>query len=1097
MSGYVWIWGLETHKCTSHRFLCIFNMVFGHLECMFYPEKGCCRSFGRSSRWLETAFGDAWTTTGRGLLAPAVRARRARRVSVRVRRVRVSASVVMTVDDARDSRKNLNSSGERQLESTAPGGGATTIEAMFAKASKADGGNKRKSSDAAPGDRGKRVRVDAKEESVVVESPSDAEEEDARRKKSDVATAAVDLTDVIEIVEDVTEVANGDGVKTTKVPPPGEGGKDGEKKKVHSFFTAFAKRREAVKEAKASGRAVKTETQAEFIKVKPAPIEEALAPIHVGYETLKLDASERTAAVAQAEEASVTTTMTTRPSAAALGDEFKLAVVNNLGGDWRTWFGATNDEATCGDGVSLTSTSSEEREEEYLTSVARMANRIDVERDGAPTATESEIAQTRGELRNRLVGLKARGGEGDVMTQWVDRYKPLEGADVVGENAANVRLLHSWLKAWNKRMAMQVAGKTPPSPSRPCAPRKEYTEDEAEYWERDDDVDDGFGGGKSVANGVLISGPVGSGKSSTVYALAKELGYKVLEVNTLDKRSGQDVLLRFSEATQSKRFNKKQKAEPEKPAKPGLKAFFSATPVQDGDKATTAKKKSDEQATEEKENDGNAQSLILFEEIDIQLASERGFMSALSQLVESTKRPVIFTSNTHILPDLSMHLPLARLRFEAPTVKSCAAYGALVSAAAGATLRPSDAMALALACKGDLRRTIHNAHFTALSSDPVKLEHIDGDKFSTALIEAARTAVNDVSHLGAAPLEAAKAFYARSVQSIANDFSAMLDDVKSGLLRHEARMKIWEEEKEAKRRERREAKQKILCMQNTKQPLELKDDTKEQPVVDEKTEAQRVKEKIQLSLSAFESKERLDEPDWSSFDCSPPAGGWQRAQDEIGALSKLARIMSDVDLLQSSASIGITGVCRRDPPWSKQTIGDEAALEDCPPEEDFYLSNGPPRQTLGGSDNVSTLSSEFITNHGVKQFVSRRKELRRAHPELANGVETNGVAPATPIKASRRARGSTRAPLTATRGSMHPTWRSRLLAECLGGHTVSQSSTTDRLGYISRMIRIQSAPKPMASPSAGRRTRRVRRHLILPSEIRSDLLDVSNFGGSH
>lgn len=1005
-------------------------------------------------------------------------------------RLSVRSFVCILVMAGDECETNLNSSGERQLESGAPG----TIAAMFARrASNGDNGNKRKSSgDGSSGDDGKRVKVDE----VVVELTSDGEEEDDAKKKkknsSSTTTAAVDLTDVIEIVEDATEGAK-DAEKKEKKPPPssGDGGKDGETKKVHSFFTAFAKRREAVKEAKASGSAVKTETQAEFIKVKPAPIEEALAPIHVGYETLKLEAS--ASADAQNEQASASTT--TKPSAASIGNEFKLLVTDDLEGDWRASFGATKDAVACGDDGSLTSTSSEEeREEAYLTSVARMANRIDVERDGAPTATESEIAQTRGELRNRLVGLKARGGEGEVMTQWVDRYKPLEGADVVGENGANVRLLHSWLKAWNMRMAMQAAGKTPPSPSRPCAPRKEYTEEEAEYWERDDDVDDGFGGGKSVANGVLISGPVGSGKSSTVYALAKELGYKVLEVNTLDKRSGQDVLLRFSEATQSKRFNKKQKTEPEKPANPGLKAFFSATPAQDGDK-DKKKKKSDEQATEE--DAGEAQSLILFEEIDIQLASERGFMSALSQLVESTKRPVIFTSNTHILPDLSMHLPLARLRFEAPSVKSCAAYGALVSAAAGATLRPSDAMALALACKGDLRRTIHNAHFNALSSDPVKLEHIDGDKFSTALIEAARTAVNDVSHLGAVPLEATKAFYARSVQTIENDFTVMLDDVKSGLLRHEERMKIWEEEKEAKRRERREAKQKILCMQNTKQPLELKDDTKEQPVEDEKAEAQRVEEKIQLSLGAFESKERVDEPDWSSLDCAPPAGGWQRAQDEVGALSKLAHIMSDVDLLQSSASIGITGVCRRDAPWSKQTIGDEAALEDCPPEEDFYLSNGPPRQTLGGNDNVSTLSSEFITNHGVRQFVSRRKELRRAHPELANGVQPNGVAPATPIKASRRARGSTRAPLTATTGFTHPTWRARLLAECLGGYTVNQSSTTDRLGYVSRMIRIQSAPKPMASPSAGRRTRHVRRHLILPSAIRSDLLDVSNFGGSH
>ena len=86
------------------------------------------------------------------------------------------------------------------------------------------------------------------------------------------------------------------------------------------------------------------------------------------------------------------------------------------------------------------------------------------------------------------------------------------------------------------------------------------------------------------------------------------------------------------------------------------------------------------------DNASNAQSLLLFEEIDIQLASERGFMAALSQIVENTKRPVVFTSNTSILPDLSVNLPMARVRFDAPSVQECTAYGALASAAARAPL---------------------------------------------------------------------------------------------------------------------------------------------------------------------------------------------------------------------------------------------------------------------------------------------------------------------------------------------------------------------------------------------------------------------------
>ena len=53
--------------------------------------------------------------------------------------------------------------------------------------------------------------------------------------------------------------------------------------KVHSFFTNFAKRRKAAATAREGEGGTVRETQAEFVRVKPAPIEEALGPVHVGY----------------------------------------------------------------------------------------------------------------------------------------------------------------------------------------------------------------------------------------------------------------------------------------------------------------------------------------------------------------------------------------------------------------------------------------------------------------------------------------------------------------------------------------------------------------------------------------------------------------------------------------------------------------------------------------------------------------------------------------------------------------------------------------------------------------------------------------------
>lgn len=50
-------------------------------------------------------------------------------------------------------------------------------------------------------------------------------------------------------------------------------------------------------------------------------------------------------------------------------------------------------------------------------------------------------------------------------------------------------------------------------------------------------------------------GPAGCGKTATVYALAEELGYNVLEVNASSRRNGKTVLSHLHEATQSHSLN--------------------------------------------------------------------------------------------------------------------------------------------------------------------------------------------------------------------------------------------------------------------------------------------------------------------------------------------------------------------------------------------------------------------------------------------------------------------------------------------------------------------------------------------------------------
>ena len=410
---------------------------------------------------------------------------------------------------------------------------------------------------------GKRARTGERATEAIAVDEEEATRDDAGAARRD---DAVDLT--MEGEETIATASGGGGGGGDAARDGARASREGEgsRVKVHSFFTNFAKRREAAATAREGEGGTVRETQAEFVRVKPAPIEEALGPVHVGY-----------VPIAYERRTDATSTSTTVSFSARVDDGERRPMTTHA-------FKLVQLERTARDGVmasrgaaiSRPSTSTESEEDAYLAEVAVAANRVDVELDGVAMATESELARARGECRNVLLGLKERGGQSQVAFQWVDRFKPTRGSDAIGQNAGVVESLQNWFRAWQGRIAMQARGKVPPSPSRPCIPRKVYDSDDEEFWHSDEEEDDGLGSGESVANGVLISGPVGCGKTATVYALAKEFGFKVLEVNALDRRSGQEVLGRFTEATQSKRFGKKAKADAERaaPTNGGLKAFF-------------------------------------------------------------------------------------------------------------------------------------------------------------------------------------------------------------------------------------------------------------------------------------------------------------------------------------------------------------------------------------------------------------------------------------------------------------------------------------------------------------------------------------------
>jgi len=130
------------------------------------------------------------------------------------------------------------------------------------------------------------------------------------------------------------------------------------------------------------------------------------------------------------------------------------------------------------------------------------------------------------------------------------------------------------------------------------------------------------------------SGPIGSGKTSTLYRYTQALGNTVLETGAGHDRRGKTIATKYEEATQSHRI--KSTSRPFSPPPPGSPSGHS--PTIDVDQA-------DELASAAQPSSAASDAVLLFEEVDITLEPDAGFGAALVSLIASSKRPIVLTAN--------------------------------------------------------------------------------------------------------------------------------------------------------------------------------------------------------------------------------------------------------------------------------------------------------------------------------------------------------------------------------------------------------------------------------------------------------------------
>lgn len=185
---------------------------------------------------------------------------------------------------------------------------------------------------------------------------------------------------------------------------------------------------------------------------------------------------------------------------------------------------------------------------------------------------------------------------------------------------------------------------------------------------------------KGSNNFVVLTGDNGVGKTSSVYAVASDLNYRVIEVNAGSRRSGKKMLQELQEATQSHRVHKSE----------------------------------DSQDTDDSQ-DQQQKSLILIEDSELVFESDDGFVSSIQQLINMSKRPVVLTTNNRNCSHLQKFINHNEIAYNMSNDENnsnhIGKYLSLLCLAANYRIDSIDVQHLFIANGRDMRKTINEIEF--------------------------------------------------------------------------------------------------------------------------------------------------------------------------------------------------------------------------------------------------------------------------------------------------------------------------------------------------------------------------------------------------
>ncbi|CAG5025822.1 unnamed protein product [Parnassius apollo] len=282
--------------------------------------------------------------------------------------------------------------------------------------------------------------------------------------------------------------------------------------------------------------------------------------------------------------------------------------------------------------------------------------------------------------------------------KWTDKYKARSTKQLIG-NFESIKELKKWLVSWTES---DVSVR--------------HDSDSSDFYHSDSDSGDAI---RMRNNLLILTGKTGTGKTSSVYAVASELSIKVIEVNASNKRTGKIMLQDLQEATQSHKVDRQRdcidnsQKSLDKDANALLKVKKRGRPAKNKEIlsqscSSTIKKDTNSEPFSSQESLRTGMSLILIDDADIVFEQDDGFCSAIAQLIHSSKRPVILIAESSQCPHLQKYLKYGQIINMQPLLpRMLGTWLDIMCLADSGTCYPGLGAMLLDFFKGDIRKSIN------------------------------------------------------------------------------------------------------------------------------------------------------------------------------------------------------------------------------------------------------------------------------------------------------------------------------------------------------------------------------------------------------